>query len=37
MAFLYTKKKQAEEKIRETTRFSIVTNNIKYLGMTLKK
>ena len=37
MAFLYTKDKQAEEKIRETTPFSIVTNNIKYLGVTLKK
>ena len=37
MAFLYTKKKQAEKEIRETTPFSIVTNNIKYLGMTLTK
>jgi hypothetical protein len=35
MAFLYTKNKQAEKEIRETTPFSIVTNNIKYLGMTL--
>ena len=34
-AFLYTKDKQAEKEIRETTPFSIVTNNIKYLGMTL--
>jgi hypothetical protein len=37
MAFLYTKNKQAEKKIRETTPFSIVTNNIKYLGVTLTK
>ena len=35
MAFLYTKDKQKE--IRETTLFSIATNNIKYLGMTLRK
>jgi hypothetical protein len=34
MAFLYTKDKQAEKEIRETTPFSIVTNNIKYLGVT---
>ena len=31
MAFLYTKNKPAEKEIRETTPFSIVTNNIKYL------
>ena len=37
MAFLYTKDKQDEKEIRETTPFSIVTNNIKYLGMTLTK
>jgi hypothetical protein len=37
MAFLYTKDKQAEKEIRETTPFIIVTNNIKYLGMTLTK
>jgi hypothetical protein len=37
MAFLYTKDNQAEIEIRETTPFSIVTNNIKYLGVTLKK
>ena len=37
MAFLYTKDKQAEREIREATPFSIVTNNIKYLGMTLTK
>jgi hypothetical protein len=37
MAFLYTKDKQAEREIRETPLFSIVTNNIKYLGVTLRK
>jgi hypothetical protein len=37
MAFLCTKDKQAEKEIRETTPFSIVTNNIKYLGVTLTK
>jgi viroplasmin and RNaseH domain-containing protein len=37
VAFLYTKDKQAEKEIRETTPFSIVTNNIKYLGVTLIK
>ena len=37
MAFLYTKDKQAEKEIRETTPFSIVKNNIKYLGMTIRK
>jgi hypothetical protein len=37
MAFLYTKNKQAEKEIRETTPFSIVKNNIKYLGVTLTK
>jgi hypothetical protein len=35
VAFLYTKDKQANKEIRETTPFKIVTNNIKYLGMTL--
>jgi hypothetical protein len=35
VAFLYTKDKQAEKEIREITRFTIVTNNIKYLGVTL--
>ena len=29
--------KQAEKEIREKTPFSIVTNNIKYLGVTLTK
>ena len=37
MAFLYTKDKQADKEISKTTPFSIVTNNIKYLGMTLTK
>jgi hypothetical protein len=37
MAFLYTKDKQAEKKIRKTTPFTIVTNNIKYFGVTLTK
>jgi hypothetical protein len=37
MAFLYTKDKQTEKEIRETTPCSIVTNNIKYLGVTLTK
>ena len=37
MAFLYIKDKQAEKEIRETTHFSIVTNNIKYLGVNLTK
>ena len=37
MAFLYTKDKQAEKEVRETTPFTIVRNNIKYLGMNLTK
>jgi hypothetical protein len=37
VAFLYTKDKQAEKEIRETTPFIIVTNNINYLGVTLTK
>jgi hypothetical protein len=37
MDFLYTKGKQAEKEIRETTPFTVVTNNIKYLGVTLTK
>jgi hypothetical protein len=37
VAFLYTKDKQAEKELRETTPFIIVTNNIKYLGVTLSK
>jgi hypothetical protein len=37
MTFLYTKDKQAEKNIWQTTPFTIVTNNIKYLGVTLTK
>ena len=37
VAFLYTKDKQDEKEIRETTPFIIVTNNIKYLGVMLIK
>jgi hypothetical protein len=37
VAFLYTKDKQAEKEIRETTPFKIVINNIKCLGVTLTK
>jgi ribosome biogenesis protein Nip4 len=35
--FLYTNDKQAEKEIRGTTPFTIVTNNIKYLKVTLPK
>jgi hypothetical protein len=35
--FLYRKDKQAEKEIREATSFTIVTNNIKHLGVTLTK
>ena len=35
LAFLYAKDKQAEKEIREMTPFTISTNNIKYLGVTL--
>jgi hypothetical protein len=37
MAFLYTKDKQDEKEIKETTPFTIVTNNVKYLVVTLTK
>jgi hypothetical protein len=37
MAFLYTNDKPTEKEIRETTPFIIVTNNIKYLGVTRTK
>jgi hypothetical protein len=37
MAFLYTNDKGTEEEIRETTPFTIVTNNIKFLDVTLTK
>ena len=34
VAFFYTKDKQDEKEIREATSFTIVTNNIKCLGVT---
>jgi hypothetical protein len=37
VAFLYSKEKRAEKEIREMTPFTIVTNNIKYLGVTPTK
>ena len=37
VAFLYTKDKQSEKEIRETIPFTIATNSIKYLGVTLTK
>ena len=37
VAFLYTKDKQAGKEIREKIPFTIVTNNINYLGVTLTK
>jgi hypothetical protein len=37
VAFLHSKDKHAEKEIRETTPFTIVTNNITYLGVTLTK
>jgi hypothetical protein len=37
VAFLYSKDKQAEKELREMTPFTIVSNNITYLGMTLTK
>ena len=37
MSFLYTKDKQTGKEIREIIPFTIVTNNIKYLGVTLTK
>jgi hypothetical protein len=37
VSFHYTKDKQAENKFREITPFTIVTNNIKYFGVTLTK
>ena len=36
-AFLYSKDKQSEKEVREMTPFTKVTNNIKYLGLTLTK
>jgi hypothetical protein len=37
VAFLYKKDKQAEREIRKITPFTIATNNIKYLGVTITK
>ena len=37
IAFLYSKDKQAQKEIKETTLFTIVINNIKLLGVTLIK
>jgi hypothetical protein len=37
VTFPYLKDKQAEKEIREITTFTIVTNNIKYLGVTIAK
>jgi uncharacterized protein Yka (UPF0111/DUF47 family) len=37
VSFLYTKDKQVEKEINETTPFIIVTNNIKYLDVNLTK
>jgi hypothetical protein len=37
VAFLYSKHKQAEKKIREMTTFTIVSSNITYLGVALTK
>jgi hypothetical protein len=37
MPFLYTKDKRDGKEIRETTPFSIVTSNIKYLVVTITK
>ena len=37
VALLYTKEKEAEREIRETSPFTIATNSIKYLGVTLTK
>jgi hypothetical protein len=36
VAFLYVKDIQDEKEITETTPFTIVINNIKYIGVTLK-
>ena len=37
MAVLYSSDKQVGKEIRETTPFTIVTNNIKYLDVTVMK
>jgi hypothetical protein len=37
LAFLYSKDKWAEKEIREMTFFTIITKNIKYLGVILSE
>jgi hypothetical protein len=37
VAFLYSNDKQTQREIRELTPFSIVKNNVTYLGVTLTK
>jgi hypothetical protein len=37
VAFLYSKDKQAKKEIRKMTPFTIATNDITYLGVTLTK
>ena len=37
VVFLYTKDIQDDKQIRETTPFTIITNDIKYLGVTLRQ
>jgi hypothetical protein len=37
VVILYTKDKQGEKEIREIASIKIVTNNIKYLGVILRK
>ena len=37
VVFLYSKDKHAEKEIRKKIPFTIVTNNVKYLGVTLSK
>jgi hypothetical protein len=37
IAFFYSKDKWAEKEIRKTTPFTIITTNIKYLGITITK
>ena len=37
VALLYTKDKEAEREVREISPFTIATNHIKYLGVTLTK
>ena len=37
VALLYTNDKEAEKEIIETSSFTIATNNIKYLGITIAK